>query len=112
MCADVLEFADGLADIVGGEFVELLIMAEDDDGDFDLTEDGQLVGLLEQAAFALEESSAGSRSVTARSCFGYDENGNDSGGGARERAYTERFLSSLMALISIFRRPMVGELRW
>ena len=63
MGANVLELADGLAYIVGGEFVELLVMAKDDDGDFDLTEDGQLVGLFEQAAFALEEGTAGSMSV-------------------------------------------------
>ena len=33
-------------------------MAEDDDGDVDGAQDGQLMRLLEQAALALEESAA------------------------------------------------------
>ena len=43
-------------DIAGREFIELLIVAEDDDGNIDGAEDGQLMGLFEQAGFALEES--------------------------------------------------------
>lgn len=53
--AVVLEAADNLIDVGGRVLVQLLIMAEDDDSNVDGTEDGELMGLLEQAAFALEE---------------------------------------------------------
>jgi hypothetical protein len=69
-------------------------MAEDDHCDIDRTKDRQLVRLLEEAAFALEESAVHKLSVAARAF-------------KRVFAYTERFLSSLMALISIFLRPMM-----
>ena len=97
----VLEAADGLVDVVRREFVQLLVVAEDDDGDLDLAQDGQLVGLFEQAAFALEKGAVGAVSRRRASAAG------------TEGTYTERFLSSLMALISIFRRPMAaGEVDW
>jgi hypothetical protein len=41
-------------------------VAKDDDGDIDGAEDGKLVGLLEQAAFALEEG-AGAYMLAAES---------------------------------------------
>jgi hypothetical protein len=69
-------------------------MAEDDHCDIDRTKDRQLVRLLEEAAFALEESAVHKLSVAARAF-------------KQVFAYTERFLSSLMALISIFLRPMM-----
>ena len=47
--------ANGLVDVAGREFIELLVVAEDDDGDVDGTQDGQLMGLFEKTAFALEE---------------------------------------------------------
>ena len=39
-------------------------MAEDDDGDIDGAEDGELVRLLEQAALALEEGDGPGRGVS------------------------------------------------
>jgi len=84
--------ADGLVDVAGRKLVELLVVAEDDDGDVDRAQHGELMRLLEQAAFALQESAAqGQRWIAAHG----------------KTTYTERLRSSLMALISIFRRPMV-----
>lgn len=56
--AYILEAGDGLVDVAGRELVELLVVAKDDDCDVDGTEYTQLVCLLEQAAFALQESAA------------------------------------------------------
>jgi len=53
--AYVLKPPDNLIDIRGRVLVQLLVMTENDDGDIDGAEDGELVRLLEQAAFALEE---------------------------------------------------------
>ena len=39
-------------------------MAEDDDGDVDGAEDGELMRLLEQAAFALQEGDRSRRGVS------------------------------------------------
>lgn len=50
--------------------------------------------LLEEAAFAFEESTITQESVTFKV-------------GPSVTAYTDLFRSSLMALISIFRRPIV-----
>lgn len=41
--------------VAGRVFVQLLIVAEDDDGDVDGAQHGELMRLLEQAALALEE---------------------------------------------------------
>ena len=64
--AIVLEAADDLVDVGGGVLVQLLVVAEDDDGDVDGAEDGELVGLLEEAALALEEGDGtiGARDVS------------------------------------------------
>ncbi len=80
--------------------VQLLVAAEDEDGDVDGAEDGELVGLLEEAAFPLEKSATRDRSARRLA---------QQGAGERARAYTERFLSSLIALISIFLRPILGQ---
>jgi hypothetical protein len=53
--AIVLVPANGLVDVAGREFVELLVVAEDDDGHVDGAEHRELMRLLEEAAFALEE---------------------------------------------------------
>jgi hypothetical protein len=55
--------------------------------------------LLEQAAFTLQEGAIHGQYQSRRASY-------------RADAYTERFRSSLMALISIFLRPMVdGDAR-
>lgn len=54
----VLKPPDDLVDVRGRILVELLIVAKDNNSDVDGTQDGQLVRLLEQAAFALEEGDA------------------------------------------------------
>ena len=56
--------------------------------------------LLEKAPFALEEGSVGI-DVSLERIIALKQKG----------AYTERFLSSLMALISIFLRPMTAGAR-
>ena len=53
--AYILVPANRLVDIARGEFVELLIVAEDDDGHIDGAEHRELMRLLEKTAFALEE---------------------------------------------------------
>lgn len=55
----ILVSPDRLVDVTGGELVQLLVVAKDDDGDIDGAEDGQLVGLFEKTALALEEGAAG-----------------------------------------------------
>ena len=42
-------------DVSGRKFIQLLVMAKDDDGDVDRTQDGQFIGLLEEAALSLEK---------------------------------------------------------
>lgn len=51
----VLIPGESLIDVAGREFVQLLVLSEDNDGDVDGAEDGKLMRLLEQAAFALQE---------------------------------------------------------
>lgn len=46
---------DHLTHVCGGVLVQLLVAAEDKDGDVDRAEDGELVRLLEQAALSLEK---------------------------------------------------------
>lgn len=53
--AIVLVATNGLVDVARRELVQLLVVAEDDDSHVDRTENGELVGLFEQAALALEE---------------------------------------------------------
>lgn len=69
-------------------------MTENDDGDVDRAKYRQLVRFLEEAAFAFEEGAVGKMSVVFKRVD-------------LEAAYTDLFRSSLMALISIFRRPIV-----
>lgn len=49
--------ANGLVDVARREFIELLVVAEDDDGDVYRAKHRELVRLLEETAFALEEGS-------------------------------------------------------
>lgn len=53
-----MEATDGLVDVAGRKLIELLVVAKDDDSDVDGAEDAQLVCLLEQAAFTLQEGAA------------------------------------------------------
>ena len=70
-------------------------MPKDDDSDVDRTEYGKLMGFLEETAFAFQECT--------------EPNVSDLTGALSVRlAYTERFRSSFIALISIFLRPMVS----
>lgn len=69
-------------------------MTEYDDSDVDRAKYRQFVRFLEEAAFAFEEGAVGKMSVAFKR-FDLDA------------AYTDLFRSSLMALISIFRRPIV-----
>lgn len=41
--------------VTRGVLIEFLVMAENDNGDIDGTKNGQLMSLLEQSTFALEE---------------------------------------------------------
>lgn len=62
--AIVLEPRDDVVDVRRGVLVELLVVSEDDDGDIDRAEDGKLMRLLEQAAFAFEEGDGSARRVS------------------------------------------------
>lgn len=97
----ILVSPQGLADVAGGELVQLLVVAEHDHGDVDGTEDGELVCLFEQAAFPFEECSVGD---------GREHGGRARRGGSEAAwpdTYTERLRSSLIARISIFLRPIL-----
>ena len=61
---------NGLVDVARRELVQLLVVAEDDDSHVDRTENGELVGLFEQAALALEEGAVGGQLCS-------DSNGRD-----------------------------------
>lgn len=93
---------DEVPHVAGRVLVQFLVLAKDEDGDVNRAEDRELVCLLEQAAFALEECAVVWRQLVSR-CFG---------GQGESRTYTERFLSSLMAFISIFLRPMLASFGW
>jgi K+-sensing histidine kinase KdpD len=92
--AYILVPANRLVDVARGELVQLLVVAEDDDSNVDGAEHRELMRLLEQAAFALKEGAVPGQYQSRQASY-------------RADAYTERFRSSLMALISIFLRPMV-----
>ncbi len=53
-----------LVDVARRELVQLLVVTEDDDGNVDGAEDGQLVRFLEETAFSLEERSARQQTVS------------------------------------------------
>jgi hypothetical protein len=91
-----------LSNVTTRIFVQLLIISKDYDRDIDRAENGKLMRLLEQATFALEERSVGK---------GTDQRGFSEDFATRLMTYTERFLSSLMALISIFLLPIAATRR-
>ena len=66
----ILKSCDRLVDVSRRVLVQLLVVAEDDDGDIDGAQDGELMRLLEEAAFALEEGD-GSVAVIA-DCIGLE----------------------------------------
>jgi hypothetical protein len=82
--------------------VQLFVVAKDDHGNVDRAQNRQLMRLLEQASFALEK---GSTQTRQRLLWG------PARGMGRTKTYTERFRSSLMALISIFLRPIAATRR-
>lgn len=51
--------ANCLVYVARRKLVQFLIVTKDDDSDVDLTEDGELMRLLEEAAFALQKSAVG-----------------------------------------------------
>lgn len=53
-----------IVDITGRELVKFLVVAEDYHGNIHRTQDGEFVCLLEKTAFALQECSVRSRSVS------------------------------------------------
>lgn len=64
----VLETCDSLMNVAGRELVKLLVVAKDNDGDIDGAEYTQLVSLLEQAAFSLQEGAATTVSIDRLTC--------------------------------------------
>ena len=87
--------SDHIINVPRGKFVQLLVVAENDDGHVDGAEDGQLMRFLEQTTFAFEKGAVIIKSGRWLSSKG-------------SMTYTERFRSSLMALISIFLLPIVS----
>lgn len=84
---------DKVAHVCRGVLVELLVVAEHKDGYIDGAEHRKLVRLLEQAALALEKGPMFVSCIFPIAAW--------------RGTYTERLRSSLMALISIFLRPIV-----
>jgi hypothetical protein len=72
-------------------------VAEDDDSDVYRTQDRELMCLLKQTTFPFQKRPGEGSKMTLVFCFH---------GSASARTYTERLRSSLIALISIFLRPM------
>jgi len=55
MEADILMASQDFMDIARGVFIKLLVLSEDDNGDFNRAQHRQLMRLLEQTAFALKK---------------------------------------------------------
>jgi len=110
-----LQAMQNIVNISRRVLVELLVGTKNDNGDVDRAQDRQFMGLFEEAALALEKgparrvvSIASVRRVgrvAARSSVGWAVLVGRCG------SYTERFLSSLIGLISIFLRPMAMRRR-
>lgn len=79
-------------------------MAKDDDSDVDGTEDSELMSLLEETAFPLQKGTEKSNMSAMP-----DNPGAPKIPRATNKTYTERLRSSLIALISIFLRPMLKQ---
>lgn len=56
--AYILIATESLVHVTRGILIKFLVMAKDDNGDIDGTKDGQLMSLLEQSTFSLEECPA------------------------------------------------------
>lgn len=84
-------------------------MTENDDSDVDRAENGKLMRLFEKPAFPFQKGPEGwlIHVRHANSISG----GKGSGLKNRTQAYTERLRSSLIALISIFLRPIEDRIR-
>lgn len=65
-CTYILKSADSIVYVAGRVFIQLLVVSKDDDSNINGAEDGELVSLLEQAAFALEESTVLPKSARVR----------------------------------------------
>lgn len=51
----ILIATESIVHVTRGVLIEFLVVAENDNGDIDGTKNGQLMSLLEQSTFALEE---------------------------------------------------------
>ncbi len=51
----ILIATESLVHVTRGVLIEFLVVTENDNGDIDGTKNGQLMGLLEQSTFTLEE---------------------------------------------------------
>jgi hypothetical protein len=103
-----------LANISAGVLVQLFIISKYYDSHINGTENRELMRLLEETAFALEKGS-GEKSELVKTRWFFWRGGEGRGGKwrrvAAEETYTERFRSSLMALISIFLLPIAATRR-
>ena len=79
-------------------------MAKDDDSDIDGAEDSELMSLFEETAFSLQKGTENSNMSAMPDNPGAPRNPR-----ATNKTYTERLRSSLIALISIFLRPMLKQ---
>ena len=116
----ILVPADGFVDVSRRELVKLLVMTEYDDCNINRAKDGKLVRLFEESALALKECSVsklGSANLEQEKlpffrCSKFRIHRRHMFKSIRRllmRTYTDRFLSSLIALISILRRPISTE---
>lgn len=93
---------DQLSHVAGRVLVQLLVLAKDENGNIYRAKHRELMRLLEKTALALQEG-AGVRHVVSGGSMGELSQAGRRGA----ESYTERFLSSLIALISIFLRPIL-----
>lgn len=118
--AHILEPSNCFIDVPRGKLVQFFVMPKDNHCDIDRAQNGKLMSLLEKPTFAFEKSpmSAVLANRPRRRnfysivvfFFGLIELSKvwRRLGDAKRVTYTERFLSSLIALISIFLLPMVN----
>ena len=108
----VLISSDCLIDVARGELIQLLVVPKDNNSHVDGTQYGQLVRFLEETALAFKECSVSDAALALSIVFGAVlcilwTPRTPHIGHQHPVTYTERFRSSLIALISILRRPMV-----
>lgn len=114
--AHILESSNRFIDVPRRKLVQFFVMPKDNHRDINRAQHGKLMSLLEKPTFAFEKcpmrAELAGRTRRTKNYFNNRIDWMSKAwrclGDATRVTYTERFLSSLMALISIFLLPMVN----